>query len=54
MDWFNICQKLSDEIYKDNVEEIAYRVGFLIKEQIIETANKYKNNKYYFYVKELK
>lgn len=36
------------------LEEIAYRMGFLTKEQIIETANKYKNNEYYNYVKNLK
>ena len=36
------------------LEEIAYRMGFLTKEQIIETANQYKNNEYYNYVKNLK
>ena len=36
------------------LEEIAYRMGFLTKEQIIETANKYKNNEYYNYVRNLK
>ena len=33
------------------LEEIAYRVGFLTKEQIIENKKKYKNNEYYSYVK---
>lgn len=33
------------------LEEIAYRVGFLTKEQIIENTKKYKNNEYYSYVK---
>ena len=32
------------------LEEIAYRVGFLTKEQIKETANKYKKNEYYSYI----
>ena len=36
------------------LEEIAYRMGFLTKGQIIETANKYKNNEYYNYVRNLK
>ena len=36
------------------LEEIAYRVGFLTKEQILETANKYKKNEYYSYVRDLK
>ena len=36
------------------LEEIAYRVGFLTKEQINETASKYKKNEYYSYVRELK
>ncbi|MBQ8460261.1 glucose-1-phosphate thymidylyltransferase RfbA [bacterium] len=36
------------------LEEIAYRMGFLTKEQIITTANKYKQNEYYSYVKNLK
>ena len=36
------------------LEEIAYRVGFLPKEQILETANKYKKNEYYSYVRDLK
>ena len=36
------------------LEEIAYRVGFLTKEQVIENANKYKNNEYYSYIRNLK
>ena len=36
------------------LEEVAYRMGFLTKEQIIETANKYKNNEYYSYIRNLK
>lgn len=35
------------------LEEIAYRMGFLTKEQILETANKYKKNEYYSYVRSL-
>ena len=36
------------------LEEIAYRVGFLTKEQINETASKYKKNESYSYVRNLK
>ena len=36
------------------LEEVAYRMGFLTKEQILETANKYKKNEYYSYVRDLK
>lgn len=32
------------------LEEVAYRMGFLTKEQVIENASKYKNNEYYSYV----
>ncbi len=35
------------------LEEVAYRMGFLTKEQIIKTANKYKKNEYYSYVRNL-
>lgn len=35
------------------LEEVAYRMGFLTKEQILETANKYKKNEYYSYVRAL-
>lgn len=36
------------------LEEIAYRVGFLSKNTIQQNAEKYKNNEYYSYIKELK
>ena len=36
------------------LEEVAYRMGFLTKEQIKETANKYKKNEYYSYVRNLR
>ena len=36
------------------LEEVAYRMGFLTKEQILETANKYKKNEYYSYIRNLK
>ena len=36
------------------LEEVAYRMGFLSKEEIDATANKYKKNEYYSYVKDLK
>ena len=36
------------------LEEVAYRMGFLSKEQIIETADKFKKNEYYSYVRSLK
>lgn len=36
------------------LEEVAYRVGFLDKNSIESHANKYKNNEYYSYVKNLK
>ena len=32
------------------LEEIAYRMGFLSKENIIENAKKYKQNEYYNYI----
>lgn len=32
------------------LEEVAFRMGFLTKENLIETASKYKNNEYYNYV----
>ena len=32
------------------LEEIAYRMGFLTKEQIVNNAKKFKNNEYYSYV----
>ncbi len=36
------------------LEEVAYRMGFLSKEEIIENASKYKNNEYFSYVRNLK
>ena len=36
------------------LEEIAYRMGFLTKEQILGTANKNKKNEYYSYIRFLK
>lgn len=36
------------------LEEVAFRMGFLTKEQIKETADKYKKNEYYSYVGNLK
>ena len=35
------------------LEEIAYRLGFLTKEQVIENASKFKNNEYYKYIKNI-
>ena len=35
------------------LEEIAYRMGFLSKDNVIENAKKYKNNEYYSYVSTL-
>lgn len=35
------------------LEEVAYQMGFITKEQVLEQANKYKNNEYYGYVKNL-
>ena len=36
------------------LEEVAYRMGFVSKEQILFNAEKYKNNEYYNYVKLIK
>lgn len=36
------------------LEEIAYRVGFLSKQVIQKVSDKYKNNEYFSYVKNLK
>lgn len=36
------------------LEEVAYRVGFLTKDKIIDDANKYKNNEYFSYIKNIK
>ena len=35
------------------LEEVAYRMGFLSKEQILEQTKNYKNNEYYAYVRAL-
>ena len=35
------------------LEEVAYRMGFLSKEQILEQTKNYKNNEYYTYVRAL-
>lgn len=35
------------------LEEVAYRMGFLTKEDIKKVAKKYKNNEYFSYVKKL-
>lgn len=35
------------------LEEIAYRIGFLTKEDIQKEADKYKNNEYFSYVKRI-
>ena len=35
------------------LEEVAYRMGFLTKEQIKKNANKYKKNEYYSYISSL-
>ena len=36
------------------LEEIAYRVGFLSKETTIQRAQKYKDNEYFTYIKNIK
>jgi len=36
------------------LEEVAYRMGFVSNEQIIKNTNKYKNNEYYNYVKNVR
>ena len=35
------------------LEEVAYRMGFLEKEKVKKSAEKYKNNEYFSYVREL-
>ena len=35
------------------LEEVAYKMGFISKEQILKNIEKYKNNEYYSYVKNL-
>ena len=36
------------------LEEVAYRMGFLTKDDLLNTASKYKNNEYYGYVRDIK
>ena len=36
------------------LEEVAYRMGFITKDKLLEIASKYKNNPYYQYVANLK
>lgn len=36
------------------LEEVAYRMGYISKEDLIKISEKYQNNPYYQYVKELK
>ena len=36
------------------LEEVAFRMGFLTKEDLLKTAQKYKNNEYYGYVRDIK
>ncbi len=35
------------------LEEVAYQMGFITKEQLLERANQFNNNEYYNYVKAL-
>ena len=35
------------------LEEIAYRMGFISKEALLEQTKKYKNNEYYSYIRDL-
>lgn len=35
------------------LEEVAYRMGFVSKEELLKTVEKYKNNDYFNYVKEV-
>ncbi len=36
------------------LEEVAYRAGFLTKEEILENAKKYNDNEYFHYVKNIR
>jgi len=36
------------------LEEVAYRMGFLTKADLISIAQKYKNNEYYGYIRDIK
>ena len=35
------------------LEEVAYRMGFVTKEELFQTIEKYKNNEYFAYVREV-
>lgn len=35
------------------LEEVAYRMGYISKENLLEQAKKYKNNEYYDYIKKM-
>lgn len=35
------------------LEEVAYRMGFVTKEELIQNIEKYKNNEYFTYVREI-
>lgn len=35
------------------LEEIAYRMGFVTKEELLKTIGKYKNNEYFAYVRDI-
>lgn len=35
------------------LEEVAYRMGFITKEELIQNIEKYKNNEYFTYVREV-
>ena len=35
------------------LEEVAYRMGFVTKEELIQNIDKYKNNEYFTYVREV-
>ena len=43
-----------DKLDVMTLEEIAYRMGFLSKETICSNADKYKNNEYFSYVKNVR
>jgi len=36
------------------LEEVAYRMGYISKEELLKTANKYKNNPYFQYIANIK
>ena len=35
------------------LEEVAYRMGFISKEELLKQASRFKNNEYYSYIKEI-